>query len=303
MDEDMIYPKFFIGGAQKCGTTSLAMWLNEHPDLECSNPKEPNFFANRALTEIHKDFSVFFSSNRKESSVLFEATTSYMTDLVARENITRILGSNTKFIFILKDPVKRAVSAYYHLFKHFAEKRDLDEVFSPVPSNVNDLYEHESYQIQKALKEKTIDITRYREKYDNYTWAYRYLSNGLYSRHVRSFQDVFGEDNILCINLDKIRSHPKQEFSKITRFLNIKDFETLPDTQSAYNRTKIPRYLYNKTIRQNNQLLSLARLSHKIYDRVLHGDHFTADPYPLDKHTEKSLRKLFAKEYEFLSSL
>lgn len=37
-------PNFFIIGAPKCGTTSLAHYLGEHPDIFMSYPKEPFYF-------------------------------------------------------------------------------------------------------------------------------------------------------------------------------------------------------------------------------------------------------------------
>jgi Sulfotransferase family len=39
----MIKPNFFILGAPKCGTTSLAVWLSEHPHIYMPQ-KEPHFF-------------------------------------------------------------------------------------------------------------------------------------------------------------------------------------------------------------------------------------------------------------------
>lgn len=37
-------PNFFITGAPKCGTTSMARWLAEHLNIYMSPVKEPNFF-------------------------------------------------------------------------------------------------------------------------------------------------------------------------------------------------------------------------------------------------------------------
>jgi hypothetical protein len=37
-------PNFFILGAPKCGTTSLAEWLGTHPNIFLSAVKEPHFF-------------------------------------------------------------------------------------------------------------------------------------------------------------------------------------------------------------------------------------------------------------------
>ena len=38
-------PNFFIIGAPKCGTTSLAAWLAEHPAIYMSQIKEPHYFS------------------------------------------------------------------------------------------------------------------------------------------------------------------------------------------------------------------------------------------------------------------
>lgn len=38
------WPNLFILGAPKCGTTSIAHWLSQHPDILMSSPKEPGFF-------------------------------------------------------------------------------------------------------------------------------------------------------------------------------------------------------------------------------------------------------------------
>jgi hypothetical protein len=37
-------PNFFIVGAPKCGTTAMAHYLSEHPDIFMSSPKEPHYF-------------------------------------------------------------------------------------------------------------------------------------------------------------------------------------------------------------------------------------------------------------------
>lgn len=38
-------PNFFIIGAPKCGTTSLAHWLAQHPEVFMSPVKEPHYFS------------------------------------------------------------------------------------------------------------------------------------------------------------------------------------------------------------------------------------------------------------------
>ena len=40
---------FFIVGAPKAGTTSLYHYLNEHPQVEMSLQKEPDYFSDKAI--------------------------------------------------------------------------------------------------------------------------------------------------------------------------------------------------------------------------------------------------------------
>ncbi len=56
-------PNFFIVGAPKCGTTALAAYLKEHPQVFFSDPKEPHYFnddfANRHTTSLQTYLSYF----------------------------------------------------------------------------------------------------------------------------------------------------------------------------------------------------------------------------------------------------
>jgi hypothetical protein len=39
-----VLPNLLIVGAAKCGTSSLHHYLDQHPDVSMSRPKETNFF-------------------------------------------------------------------------------------------------------------------------------------------------------------------------------------------------------------------------------------------------------------------
>ena len=46
---------FYVIGAAKCGTTTLARYLARHPDLFVTKPKEPEFFAHKSPTAADWD--------------------------------------------------------------------------------------------------------------------------------------------------------------------------------------------------------------------------------------------------------
>ena len=73
-------PTFMIVGAPKCGTTALYEYLQAHPQVFVSDPKEPHFYAedlgaHRSVftrAEYHKLFALArpeLASGRSESAV------------------------------------------------------------------------------------------------------------------------------------------------------------------------------------------------------------------------------------------
>lgn len=108
--------RLFIIGAPKCGTTSLARWLSEHPEIHMSRIKEPHFYNtdmnNRTITE-RADYDRLFADASPETKVLAEASTWYLYSNDAVPNILRD-HPKAKFIVMTRDPVEMAMSLYLH---------------------------------------------------------------------------------------------------------------------------------------------------------------------------------------------
>jgi hypothetical protein len=49
MEQDEVWPNFFIVGAPKAGTTSLYYYLKNIPGIYMSPNKEPNYFVRHAV--------------------------------------------------------------------------------------------------------------------------------------------------------------------------------------------------------------------------------------------------------------
>ncbi len=299
----MIYPDFFIGGAQKCGTTSLSVWLNEHPHLQCSTPKEPRFFSSTSQRDIYKDYSAFFANNRNEKALLFEASTSIMNDGIAIDKIKDLYPCSPKFIFILKNPVERAISAYYHMFKHSSEKRSIDEVFSRIPKSVDAVYDFEKQKTEQAIEQKLIDVSGYKDKYDNYLWPYYYLYNSRYSYHLGKFEEAFGKDNILTLTLEGFEACRENSFRGITRFLGVNDYKDHLDTSIKSNSTIIPSYVFIPFIRKTKCLLGMCRSLDKNLERVFKRRFFQCKPIETPVRIIDSLNVLLQEEIEFYNNI
>lgn len=119
-------PTFLIIGAQKCATTWLADMLRQHPDVCVPRRKEIHFFDKDAAYARGLDwYRRQFDEHRGEAAV-GEATPNYLwiaaDEAERRESdqtanpaaLVRRHYPDVKLVVSLRDPVERAVSAYYH---------------------------------------------------------------------------------------------------------------------------------------------------------------------------------------------
>ncbi len=111
----MTRPDFFIVGAPKCGTTSLAHWLTEHPDLFVVRG-EPHFFGsdieyNRPRIDEPRYRRLW--RNAGPDSRVGERSTWYLYSETAADEIHR-WNPAARIIALLRDPVDMIHSLHAH---------------------------------------------------------------------------------------------------------------------------------------------------------------------------------------------
>ena len=107
----MARPNFLGIGAARCGTTTLARLLAEHPQVSFprSERKELHFFDEQDVNK--RNMEEYFK--RFDANVAVgEFTPSYLFDPKCRDLIFETIGADIKFIVILRNPVERAYSHY-----------------------------------------------------------------------------------------------------------------------------------------------------------------------------------------------
>lgn len=128
-----------IIGAQKCATSTLAKLLSDHPQLKCSQVKEPHFFSKHSNWKENLDsyHQLFENENEK---IWFEASTSYTFYPEFNPNIVSDLkeyNSELKFLYIIRNPFNRIESAYRHLYSRGYVKGSLSETIKNFPNILN----------------------------------------------------------------------------------------------------------------------------------------------------------------------
>src|SRR5678815_3051052 len=86
----MPWPSRFacVVGAPRCGTTTLADFLQDHPDVAFSSVKEPHFFSQHDLTDLPlpelrrvvetQYLGRYFANRRDDAALIAEGSISYL---------------------------------------------------------------------------------------------------------------------------------------------------------------------------------------------------------------------------------
>lgn len=178
-----VKPNFLIVGMAKCGTSSLAQYLQQHPDVFITKHKEPRYFSSQCMQfpmggPKDKQVESWYVKDWDQYLKMFESASGEAIGEASADTlyfhsctiplIKEKLG-NPKIIIILRNPVKRAFSAYQHLIRD----------------------ERESGSFEEALEKETERIQ------DNYELIYHYKKVSQYYEPVKAFMESFNKVKVI----------------------------------------------------------------------------------------------------------
>jgi len=205
----MSLPNFICLGAAKSGTTTLHDILRQHPEIYVPAFKEPHFFD---IPENYKNGIDWYQKNyfkNANKKVIAEFTPSYFFDKEVPERIFNNLGSEVKFVVLLRHPVDRAYSHYLH------SKRD----------------EHEELDFVESLNQEEDRLSRYIENKDYLSYLRNsYISQGLYGDMVERYLKYFKLENFMFIHFEK--EFLLKRDKTIHRVLNFLDIDSQIELQT-----------------------------------------------------------------------
>ena len=142
----------FLIGSAKSGTTKLADMLDLHASISLSSPKESDFFGDKIFGEKTISwYESLFDDEPNQSSYRLDASTSYSAgwgdaSTRAAERIAKFCP-DAQIVYLVRNPVSRSWSSYWHSVRAGSEKRTPEEALS------DDNYHH----IQASLYKKRLD--------------------------------------------------------------------------------------------------------------------------------------------------
>ncbi|MGI9308885.1 MAG: sulfotransferase family protein [Gammaproteobacteria bacterium] len=184
----MRLPEIIIIGGQKCGSTSLHHYLDQHPDIAMSDYKELQFFSDDERWEKGVDwYTPNFSESAKYTG---EASPQYAWQPFFPDSPERMysLVPNAKLIYMVRDPIERVLSQYCDFLHQAWEERDFSGVLDSFSERPNMYVEVSRYffQIEAYLKHYPREQLR--------VWTMEDLSADPINT-VREVLDYIGVDN------------------------------------------------------------------------------------------------------------
>lgn len=204
-------PTFVIAGAMRCGTTSLAAWLRDHPDVFIPREKELHFF-DRHYERGLDWYAEQFAGATTETAV-GEATPNYLFEHASLERLSRDLPG-VRLVVLLRDPVARAHSHYLHRVARGGENLSFEDALAAEPA--------------RLAAGDALDRAHY-----------SYLERGRYLEQLRRVRALFPEDAVAVHLFEDLRDDPLSLFGAVASFLGV-EAGLVPDAvgrqANAYQR-------------------------------------------------------------------
>ncbi|MFD4854754.1 sulfotransferase domain-containing protein [Bacillus mycoides] len=202
-------PHFLIIGAQKCGTTSLYNYLIQHPQVHAASHKELHFFDiyfKKGMEWYYKQFPLI---KLDEPVITGEASPYYIFHPHAPKRIASILP-NVKLIILLRNPVDRAYSHYYHQVRMQTENLSFKQAI---------------YEENNRLKPELIKMVNDENYYSIPYQYYSYLARGRYIEQLQNWMNLFPKKQFLILKSEDFFSDPNFIFQTVLDFLGISPYQ------------------------------------------------------------------------------
>lgn len=261
-------PTFVIAGAMRSGTTALAAWLRDHPDVYMAPVKEIHYF-DRHYGEGADWYAAHFDGRRDERAV-GEATPNYLYQSVALERLRADIP-DVRLVILLRDPIGRAHSHYLQRVARRGEDLSFEAAIDAEP--------------ERLARGDELDRAHF-----------SYVDRGRYLAQLRRVYELFPADAVSIHLFEDLRDRPRGVFTDVARFLGV-DPDLVPDSVGEQANA----YQEFRSLRVRD---AARRLPKPLRDAVGRLNRVEVDRYPdLASTTVERLATTFAAERDELARL
>ena len=278
-------PEFFIIGAPKCGTTALAAYLAEHPDVFVSTPKELNYFNTDIRFDAYdaQSYAALFDP-APPAALRGEASVWYLYSQVA---IQAILDTrpDARFIVMLRNPVEMVVSLHRQMV--FSGYEDVDDFWNAWEMQA---LRRDGQRVPTACPDaKLLD----------------YRATCALGTQLQRCVDLIPAAQLLVIIYDDFRADPRQEWMRVQSFLDLADDgrSTFPVINPATVRRWMPLKRLSDGYSRMRRKLGFPGIGTGVFNKLdeLNQSVEPAPPLPPEQRTQ--LADAFAQEVATVAQL
>lgn len=200
----------FIVGAPRCGTTTMARWLQAHPQVLFPFVKEPHFFTQHDLREldeaelrrvVENDYlDHFFPEPEGQRRIAADCSVSY---LYAPEQLEPVLKlwPDSRFIVGVRDPMSLLPSLHKRLiFTGDENIRRFEDAWAAIPDRA----------AGRRIPWSTIEPR----------WL-RYDEAGRYATYVERLFAAVGRDRCMVMVFDDLIADPAEQYRRLLEFAGL----------------------------------------------------------------------------------
>lgn len=207
-------PKFMIIGSMRCGTTSLYEYLTQHPMFIPAIKKEVKFF-NFNFESGKSWYQAHFPAIADHTNYLTgEASPDYLYYPYIAKKIAALFPK-MKLILMLRNPVDRSISQYYHWLKVGAEYRPLETV---IESELNLIKQMAQPDFDGKIKGKR---------------KIGCLLESVYIYFLEKWLAIFPREQLLILKSEDFYTNPPVIVNQVCKFIGLSDYQLTE--YKAYN--------------------------------------------------------------------
>jgi hypothetical protein len=182
-DDRAVLPNLVVIGGLKCGTTSLHHYLNLHPEISMSRPKELNFFVAELNWPLGPDW---YAAHFDPAAAVRGETSPHYTDRPRLDGVAARMHEvipHARIVYVVRDPIDRTLSHYLHNLGGGYDDRPLEDALASEES--------------------------------------AYVDRSRYAFQLEPYLDAFGPDRIAIVSREELRDSRAPTMRRLFEFLGV----------------------------------------------------------------------------------
>jgi len=294
------YPNLFLPGAMKSATSTFHERLTTIPDIAGADRKEVYFFSSNARYSQGPDAYLARFAAAPPCRYWLDSSQSYLVDSRVPSRIARFLDRRpAKFIFCLREPVARCISALTyctHLLN--VERRAIEEVFRPALEATELDAACDAEMAALAPARAAGRILPSNGESDHLIHPYAYVTSSHYARFLQVWLDTFPRESFFFCTFEEVTAGTPDFVARLETFLGVTGLSAPFARRDAALQTRI--YKHHALARMADTLRPLmCKLPHSwrasVRQRVAHTLKRSPD-MGIRPDVRDRLQTLFARE-------